>query len=256
MFKTILKTFAKGIGKHSPAILTGIGITGMAVATVLAVKSTPKAMELIEEKKKETDAEELTKKEVVETAWKCYIPTIILFAVSVSCVIFASRTNYKRNTALAGAYAVAEASLKDYKNYRTEVIKEIGEEKEKTIRDKVVKNRMEKEPNDGQPIVIANQGDILCYDLLSGRYFKSDINKMQKAVNELNRQLISEMMVSLNELYYELGLDYLKIGEELGWNIDDGLVELNFSSQLTKDGTPCIVLDFVNPPKYDFDRLF
>ena len=256
MLGTILKTFAKGISKHSPAILTGIGIAGMAVATVIAVKSTPKAMELIEEKKKETDAEELTKKEVVETAWKCYIPTVVLFVVSVSCVIFASHTNHKRNTALASAYAIAEASLKDYASYRKEVMKEIGEEKEKTIRDKVVKKRMEKEPNDRPTIVVADQGDILCYDLLSGRYFKSCINKMQKAVNELNRQLISEMMVSVNELYYELGLDYTKIGEELGWHIDDGLVELNFSSQLTKDGVPCIVLDYVIPPKYDFDRIF
>lgn len=256
MFKTILKTFAKGIGKHSPAILTGIGITGMAVATVLAVKSTPKAMELIEEKKKETDAEELTKKEVVETAWKCYIPTVVLFAVSVSCIIFASHTNYKRNTALASAYAVAEASLKNYANYRKEVVKEIGEEKENDIRDKVVKQRMEKEPLERQPVIIADKGEILCCDLLSGRYFKSDINNMKKAVNELNRQLVSELAVSLNELYYELGLDYTKIGEQLGWHLDDGLVEVRFSSQLTKDGTPCIVLDFVNPPTYDFDRIF
>ncbi len=256
MFKTILKTVAKGLGKHSPAILTGLGITGMAVATVLAVKSTPKAVELIEEKKKETNTEELTKKEIVETTWKCYISTVVLFAVSVSCIIFASHTNYKRNTALASAYAVAEASLKDYANYRKEVVKEIGEEKEKTIRDTVIKKRVEKQPLDSQPIIVANTGDILCCDLISGRYFKSDINKMEKAINELNRQLVSEMMVSLNELYYELGLEYTKVGEQLGWHLDDGLVEVRFSSQLTKEGTPCIVLDYVNPPKYDFERIF
>ena len=36
--------------KHSPEILTGLGITGMFSMTVMAVKATPKAMRLIEEK--------------------------------------------------------------------------------------------------------------------------------------------------------------------------------------------------------------
>ena len=37
------------ITKHSPEILTGIGITGMITTTVLAVKATPKALRLMEE---------------------------------------------------------------------------------------------------------------------------------------------------------------------------------------------------------------
>lgn len=256
MFKTILKTVVKGISKHSPTILTGIGIAGMAVAAVVAVKSTPKAVELIEEKKKESKTDELTKKEIVSTAWKCYVPAMILFAVSASCIIFASHKNHKMNAALASAYAAAEATIKDYTNYRKEVVKEIGEEKESAIRDEVIKKRMENDHLDSPSVIVANKGEVLCCDLLSGRYFKSDINEIEKAVNKLNRQLVNDMMVSLNDLYYELGLDYIEIGEQLGWHLDEGLVEVKFSSQLTKDGTPCIVLDFVNPPKYDFDRLF
>lgn len=38
--------------KHSPEILTGLGIAGMITTTVLAVKATPKALVLIEGKKK------------------------------------------------------------------------------------------------------------------------------------------------------------------------------------------------------------
>ena len=45
----MVKTFTK---KHSPEILTGIGIAGMVTTTVLAVKATPKALRLIEEEKK------------------------------------------------------------------------------------------------------------------------------------------------------------------------------------------------------------
>ena len=38
------------IKKRGPEILTGIGIAGMVTTTVLAVKATPKAMQLVKEK--------------------------------------------------------------------------------------------------------------------------------------------------------------------------------------------------------------
>ena len=66
------------LGKHSPEILTGIGVTGMITTTVLAVKSTPKALILIEEKKKELGTDKLTTIEVVKAAWKPYIPALEL----------------------------------------------------------------------------------------------------------------------------------------------------------------------------------
>ena len=52
-----------------------------------------------------------------------------------------------------------------------------------------------------------------------------------------------EMYISLNEFYYAIGLDGIKVGEDLGWNIDTGYIELDFSSQLAKDDTPCLVID-------------
>ena len=51
----VLKTVAIFGKKHMPEILTGIGIAGMVTTTVLAVKATPKALELIEEKKEEEE---------------------------------------------------------------------------------------------------------------------------------------------------------------------------------------------------------
>ncbi len=44
---------AKKIRSYSPEILIGAGISGMISSTVMAVKTTPKAMTLIKEKKKE-----------------------------------------------------------------------------------------------------------------------------------------------------------------------------------------------------------
>ena len=60
------------------------------------------------------------------------------------------------------------------------------------------------------------------------------------------------MYVSLNDFYYELGLENIELGEELGWNVNNGLVELNFSSQLSSDETPCLVMNYNIAPRYDY----
>ena len=57
------------ISKHSPEILTAIGIVGMITTSVMAVKATPKAIELLHEK--ESEVGKLTPIETVKTAWKC-----------------------------------------------------------------------------------------------------------------------------------------------------------------------------------------
>lgn len=61
-----------------------------------------------------------------------------------------------------------------------------------------------------------------------------------------------EIYISLNDLYFELGLDNIKLGDELGWNIDKGYIDINFSSQLDANGTPCLVLDYRVAPVYDY----
>ena len=64
--------------------------------------------------------------------------------------------------------------------------------------------------------------------------------------------MLTEMYISLNELYDELDINHIEIGDDLGWNIDRGLIDIDFSSQIADDGTPCIVLDFSIEPRYDF----
>ena len=80
------------------------------------------------------------------------------------------------------------------------------------------------------------------------------IEKLKKIENYLNRRMRSEDYISLNEFYYEVGLDGVGAGYDLGWNIERGYIELEFSSQLASDGTPCLVVGFNTPPKYDYNR--
>lgn len=247
----IVKSVQMAMKKHSPEILTGIGIAGMITMTVMAVKVTPKAMELINTKKKEEEADKLKVMEIIKTAWTCYIPSALVGTVSITCLIGASSVNFKRNAALATAYTLSEHALKEYQE---KVVETIGEKKEQAVRDSIAKDHIEKNPVEYRQVILTETGNTLCYDVCSDRYFKSDIEKIRKAENELNRRMRDEMYVSLNDFYYEIGLANTKLGDLMGWNIDHGYIDLKFSSQLTSDGTPCLVLDYQVVPEYDFDK--
>ena len=251
-FKPLIKTIRSGLAKHSPAILTALGITGMIGTTVLAVKVTPKALDLIENKKEELDKDKLTVVETVKATWKCYVPAAITCATSSACLIGASSVHTKRNAALATAYKLSESALIEY---RDKVVETIGEKKEQSVRDAIAKDHVEKNPVTNNEVIITDRGYTLCYDELSGRYFYSDIEKIKKAANELNRQMLNDMYVSLNELYYELGLEGTKLGEQMGWNVDRGLIDLKFSATVSADDRPCIVLDYRVPPMYDYQNM-
>lgn len=242
----------RAVTKHSPEILTGLGIAGMITTTVLAVKATPKALDLMNDKKDELETDKLTVKETIKTTWKCYIPATLTCVTSTACLIGASSVHLKRNAALATAYKLSESAISEYKDA---VIETFGEKKEKNVRDKAAEEKMKKNPVSSSEVFITEKGNTLCYDAISGRYFKSDLERIKRAENALNKQLLNEMYVSLNDLYDELDLDHTKVGDELGWKIDDGLIELYFSSQLADDGTPCIVMDYVSAPKYNFSTF-
>lgn len=250
----IMKTAKRSVVKHSPDILFWMGIVGFVSTVVTAVKVTPKAMQLMEEKKKDqeepTDEDEkLPVKEVVKTTWKCYVPVAVTGTLSVACLFGARKISMKRNAILATAFGLSEATLSEYKN---KVVETIGEKKEKEIRDEIAADHIRENPVKSNELILPSNGDTLCYDMISGQYFKSDIEKIRRAENELNRRLMSEMYISLNEFYYELGMRSTKLGNELGWNLDDGLIDLHFSSHLTENGTPCLVIDYHIAPRYGY----
>ena len=250
--KRTIKSAERVLTKYSPGILTGIGIAGMIGATFMAVKATPKALYLIETKKEESEVEELTTIETIKTCWKCYIPATLTTVLSAVCLIGASTVSAKRNAALATAYSISEAALREYQE---KVVEVIGEKKEKAVRDAVAKDQIERDPvTKSEVVIIDSNSNTLCYEPLSGRYFKSTIDKIKKAEIKLDRQMIQEMYVSLNDFYWEIGLDGTDLGDQMGWNLSKGYMDLSFSSQLADDGTPCAVIVYGIPPVYDYQN--
>lgn len=248
----VFRDVGKSMSKHSPEILMGIGISGMLTTTFLAVKATPKALKLIEKKKKEKKVEKLTAIDTVKATWKCYIPAAAMATVSTACLIGSSRVSLRRNAALATAYKIAETT---HKEYREQVVKTIGEKKEQLIHDKTMEEKVKNNPPANNTVFITDKGHTLCYDAFSGRYFKGDIDKIRKAENILNLRLRNENYVSLNDFYDEIGLERNRVGDELGWNIDYGYVEIKISPILAPDEEPCAAISFSVAPEHDYSKF-
>lgn len=236
---------------NAPEILIGFGLAGMLTSTILAVKATPKAMELIEDEEDYLNRD-LTPIEKAKLVWKPYVPAAIGYVVSAGCIIGSNSVNAKRHAVTMGAYKLTEQAYNTYKN---KVVEVIGEEKEREIADRVAKEEALTPRQKTYPAseVIYGTGTCLCYDPISGRYFSSDMDKIRRVENDLNYRLMKENMVSLNEFYSELGLDCTDMGFRQGWNIDDGLIEVRFTSNIT-DNKLCLVVTFARSPKLDFDK--
>lgn len=233
------------VSKHSSGILTGLGISGMFSAIVMTVPATVKAVRLIDE------AEAETPKEKVKVAWKCYIPVAVTSVVSGTCLVCAATVSSRRNAALATAYSLTETAFRDYKE---KVVETLGEEADKKAMEAVAEKQVREKPVDNKEIIITGNGEVLCYDSISGRYFESSINEIDKAVNYLNRQMLTDMYVSLNDFYYEIGLDGTSVGDKIGWNIIHGQIDVHYSSHVTDDGRPCVVINHEYAPEYDFQH--
>ena len=249
-----LKNAWKSVVKHSPEILVGVGITGMFGTTILAVKATPKALRICEDLKAEHEAhgQEPTNMDYVKAAWKCYIPAGVTGVTSAACIIFASTVSARRNAALATAYSLSHTALTEYKD---KVIETIGEKKEQAVQDAIAKNRLEKNPVEDHEVINTGRGNTLCYDMMFGRYFRSDAELIRRAINRVNRDIVSYGYASLNDFYSEIDLEPVIMGGKLGWNFDDREIKEQFSYGPAKNDEPCMTVSFNIAPHYDYDKF-
>ena len=245
----VIKPF---VAKHEPAILTAMGVAGLLFSTFWGIKETFTVSKKIEEYKREHNLEKLTPKEYFKLSWKHYLPVAISTAVSIPCIICGNHVANKRYTALAAAYTISETALQEYREKTREIA---GEKKAQQIQEaanaEVVKNTYAGGRNQ---IIMTNNGENLFYEPLSGRYFKSSWNDIQKAANDLNARAIGDPagVVTLNEWFDALGLGSTDMGETLGWSLtgysNSTLIDISISSHLTDDNVPCGAISYRTNP--------
>lgn len=129
-------TFLK---RHSSTILTVMGAIGVGATAVIAVKDTPKALQILEEAKQEK-GEDLTVKEKIVTAGPVYIPAIAVGVSTIACIFGANTLNKRNQAALMSAYALLDQSYKDYKRKVSDIY---GKDADKKIIEEVAKEELE-----------------------------------------------------------------------------------------------------------------
>lgn len=234
----IVKTLKRGFIRELPTILSASSVILSGVAIGLAIKATPEAHAIVQELKQDGEP---TKRDIVKSTWKCYIPASVCFLASSACTISSNTVNLKRNAALS---AVCTATNVAYNEYREKVKSTLGQQAEQKVRDSIYKDKIDANPVDEENIFDCG-GDILCYDAWCGRYFKADQDVIRRALNEVNRQINTSGYSTLNEFYYNVGLPEVKGGEKHGWEYNvPKVIDPVFSSQITDKGRPCLVVDF------------
>lgn len=256
LVKSLGRDLGKFLIKNKSTVMVVAGITGMTASTVLAVKATVKAEDILYDEnlnrmpddKCITTESRITKWEVVKLTWKCYAPSAVLTIASAACLLEANSENTRRNAALAAAYKLSETALIEYKNATLDTV---GEKKEKAIREKIAENKMINDPITNKEVIVTGLGNTICYETTSSRYFGSDIAKIHIAEKNLNKQILSQDFASLNDLYDLLGLDHTPTGDTMGWRSTGQLLEFTYDSKLTDNYQPCLVIGYGRDPKYD-----
>ena len=279
--KNAISSVGKAVEQKSPAILTGIGIGSFVGCAILAVKATPKAIQLMDLKAQEKYGEflepttppseyetyeewldiddltvvpprvyfnVLTPVEVVKSTWKVYIPAVGLGVVGIVCLIGAAKVSSARNAAFAGAASIAEKALYEYQQ---KVIDILGEDQANEIRDELAKDRVVKidaaDISGNNETVCSRPGGSWIYDPITDRKWKSDLETVRAAMNDFNHDLIGGVYGTLNDWYYCLGVKGVSIGDDLGW-CSDKLLDIRFSAMVLDNGEPAIVLDYETLP--------
>ena len=202
----------------------------MVATTVMAVKATPKAMELIKQAEEEKGGT-LTRLEVVQTAGKVYIPTIIVGVSTLACIFGANALNKRKQAALISAYALLDSS---YKKYKDKVNELYGEEAGREVQVSIARDKYDDS-------VEIEDGQELFYDAFSGRYFNSTAYDVLQAEYNLNRKLSVETGAYLNDFYMLLDIPPIDAGIELGWSY--GILESHYRASWIEFDHEKVVMD-------------
>lgn len=241
----ILKTVSKFTDKNAPALLTAIVVVGVGTTVLLAIDGTKKADAILAEEAKENPDETLTKKEIIAKTWTNYIPTAISAGITITAAIMSHHVSHKRIIALATACTLSKDHLKKYQDKVKELL---GERTDQKIHDAIAKEQVSGIDSRTAHILDTKTGSVLCMDSLSGQLFYSSVNAINAAVNEANKSLYHDTWLSVNDYFWNLGLRRGVAFDRIGWSVEKGQIETHYTSCLTQDNVPCLVINYTTEP--------
>lgn len=195
-------------------------------------------------------------KEEIQDTWKCYIPTAISATGTIGCIVGSHYCSSRQREALASAYLVSQTTLQ---KYQEKVIERIGKNKARDLREEVDREIAEaKTPAATFQSMLTDaidtgHGRTLFYDVPGERYFYSDMNYMDHQVNEMNKEVGTEMYFDWNEINYRWGLPYKKFGGEHVFTAEEPL-RVRYIPEIMDNGQVRVLVNYDLIPLSEYQR--
>jgi Family of unknown function (DUF6353) len=257
------------VAQNSAAILTGTGVIGVVTTAILTGRATLKADLALKDEHtlrqhkaqaeadpdyvngKVADVAPLSIKEQLKVVAPIYAPAVASGITTIGAIVFSYRISVSKSAALAAAYGISEKAFQEYKD---KVIENVTPKKAADIQDSVDQQKIADNPPPDKGIMIIGSGEVLCLDAFSGTYFQTSVEKIRRAENEINTQLGMHGKASLGDFYEKIGMKQTDISEAFAWT-SNSFCEVDFTTQMTEDNRPCLVLGFVNAPRPIYDDI-
>lgn len=241
------------LSNNSPTILTGMSIVGFISTVVMASQATLKAQDILDEKR----AWDADPRDKIYLTWKCYIPTALMGVTSIACIVGSHACSTRQKEVLQSAYLLSQTTLQEYQK---RVVERIGVNKERAIRDEVIREIAEREAPKQlyssadlpDKVYDTGHGNSLFYDVPGERYFRSDINYIKAQVNQLNEEVLGgEMYYDWNDIYSRWDLPLKQFGSEMIFDVNR-LLKVSLVPEMMDNGQVRILLDYELYPKSTF----
>ena len=232
----------KLVQRNSSTILTCIGAAGVIATAVLTGRATIKAVRIVDE------SETHSKKEIVKTVWKEYIPAAGIGITTIACIFGANTLNKRQQAALMSAYALLDQTYKEYKSKVKEVL---GEEAEQKVENAIAEEKVSD--------ICPEEGKLLFYEPNYGQGFERTMLEVQDAEYRLNQKFEVEGEASLNDFFELLGLNKTDTGDLIGWsqemawdNYNYQWIEFEHEFKKTEGGREYYQINMPFPPTFGF----
>jgi hypothetical protein len=248
----LVKNGLNAMTNNAPAILTAFGAVGVVGTAILTGKASFQAVQRIQDAQFQRNLEEgvntpLTKTEKVQLVWPLYIAATTSGVLSCGAIVMSHRISSKRAAMLAAAYALNEKRIEEYQD---KVKEKFGVKKEKETRDELAQDRVNRDVEHGTYVFDPEEGKVFIKDEYTGRYFKGKREDIDRAVNEINREILNSVggHATLSAFYDVIDLEHVSTSDYFGWNTNE-MCEIDWTTCTTPDGKHAVhVFEFVNPP--------
>lgn len=201
----ISKIALSKIKKCLPALLTILASVGVVATGYFASEGGKKSVNA-------SDARESIKN---------YIPAIVTGGSTIACLVTAYILDNNRRSGITGAYILLDQA---YKEYKCKVKEVVGDKKEQEINDLILMDKWAEPVKETciSPFLFS-ENDLdghelyLFYEENYGKYFKATKERVISAEYHMNRNLMIQGQITLNEFYEFLGLPTILQGDDFGW---------------------------------------